>query len=74
MRVMRGQVFVSTSDMGESARQETQVTVVFPKNPIVRESVTRYIEAVKSAYIRVADGRSTVAPLRNVVRQPAYQI
>ena len=40
---------------------ETRLTVVFPKNPVARESVTRYIAALKSVYARVADGRGAVA-------------
>jgi len=47
---------------------------VFPKNPVARESVPRYIAAMKSVYVRVADGRGEVAPLRNVLRQSAYQV
>jgi hypothetical protein len=42
------------------------VTVVFPNNPVARESVTRYVEAMKSVYVRVADGRGAAAPLRDV--------
>lgn len=38
-------------------QHETKVTVLFPDNPIARESVGRYIDALKSAYVRVADGR-----------------
>ncbi|OBH82330.1 acyltransferase [Mycobacterium scrofulaceum] len=38
-------------------QHETKVTVLFPDNPIARESVGRYIDALKSAYLRVADGR-----------------
>jgi hypothetical protein len=47
-------------------KQETTVTVVFPNNPVARESVTRYVEAMKSVYVRVADGRGAAAPLRDV--------
>ncbi len=36
-------------------RQETKVTVLFPNNSIAGESVGRYLEAMKSAYARVAD-------------------
>ncbi|OBH19475.1 acyltransferase [Mycobacterium sp. E1715] len=38
-------------------QHETKVTVLFPDNPVARESVRRYIDALKSAYVRVADGR-----------------
>jgi mycolipenoyl-CoA---2-(long-chain-fatty acyl)-trehalose mycolipenoyltransferase / long-chain-acyl-CoA---trehalose acyltransferase len=44
---------------------ETQVIVFFPNNPVARESVTRYIETLKSIYRRVADGRPLTAPLAN---------
>jgi hypothetical protein len=46
---------------------QTQVMVMFPDNPVARESVTRYIAALKSVYIRVAEGRDAFAPLRSVV-------
>ena len=37
---------------------ETQVMVRFPDNPIARDSVTRYITALKSVYARVADAHA----------------
>ncbi|OBH11182.1 MULTISPECIES: condensation domain-containing protein [unclassified Mycobacterium] len=37
-------------------QHETKVTVLFPDNPAARESVGRYIDAMRSAYVRVADG------------------
>jgi hypothetical protein len=40
----------------------TSVTVAFPNNPIARESVTRYIEAMRSVFVRVAEGRADLAP------------
>jgi hypothetical protein len=36
---------------------ETAVTVWFPNNPTARKSVTRYVEAMKSKCVGVADGR-----------------
>jgi hypothetical protein len=36
-------------------QQETTVTAVFPNNPVARESVGRYIAAMKSLHVRVAD-------------------
>ncbi len=42
-------------------QHETKVTVLFPDNPVARVSVDRYIEAMKSAYVRVADGRRSQA-------------
>lgn len=35
---------------------ETAATVLFPSNPIARESISRYTEALKSVCARVADG------------------
>jgi mycolipenoyl-CoA---2-(long-chain-fatty acyl)-trehalose mycolipenoyltransferase / long-chain-acyl-CoA---trehalose acyltransferase len=35
--------------------KETQVIAQFPDNPVARDSVTRYITALKSVYARVAD-------------------
>jgi hypothetical protein len=52
----------------------THVIVLFPKNPVARESVARYIAALKSVYARVANGRGPAVPLRNAaqpVQQPA---
>jgi hypothetical protein len=45
--------------------KETQVIVFFPNNPIARQSVTRYIEMLKSLYLRVAEGRGAAAALHN---------
>ena len=41
--------------------RETTVTVAFPNNPIARESIDRYLEAMTAAYLRVADGVGTAA-------------
>jgi hypothetical protein len=43
--------------------KETTVTMMFPKNPIARKSVARYLEATKSVYVRVAEGRGSAPPL-----------
>jgi mycolipenoyl-CoA---2-(long-chain-fatty acyl)-trehalose mycolipenoyltransferase / long-chain-acyl-CoA---trehalose acyltransferase len=54
----------------------TSVTVAFPNNPIALESVTRYIEAMKSVFVRVADGHGEMAPAASLVAlnlKPAYQ-
>jgi mycolipenoyl-CoA---2-(long-chain-fatty acyl)-trehalose mycolipenoyltransferase / long-chain-acyl-CoA---trehalose acyltransferase len=48
--------------------KETHVIVLFPSNPVARESVTRYIAALKSVYVRVAEGRGALAPRGNVVQ------
>jgi mycolipenoyl-CoA---2-(long-chain-fatty acyl)-trehalose mycolipenoyltransferase / long-chain-acyl-CoA---trehalose acyltransferase len=47
--------------------KETQVIVLFPNNPVARASVTRYITALKSVYVRVAEGRDVMAPLGNAL-------
>jgi hypothetical protein len=39
---------------------ETSVTVFLPNNPVARDSVTQYLAAMKSIYVRVAEGRSVV--------------
>jgi mycolipenoyl-CoA---2-(long-chain-fatty acyl)-trehalose mycolipenoyltransferase / long-chain-acyl-CoA---trehalose acyltransferase len=44
---------------------ETQMIVLFPNNPIARESVTRYMAAMKSVYARVADCGGAMKPQRN---------
>jgi hypothetical protein len=41
--------------------EETTVTASFPDNPIARESVSRYLETMKSVYVRIADGRCEMA-------------
>lgn len=45
---------------------ETQMTVLYPNDPIARESVTRYVEALKSVFVRVAQGRYTAAAVNNL--------
>jgi hypothetical protein len=35
---------------------ETTVSVLFPHNPVARESITQYVAALKSVCVRVADG------------------
>jgi hypothetical protein len=46
--------------------KETHAMVFFPDNPVARESVTRYIETLKSIYLRVAEGRGGAAALWDV--------
>jgi hypothetical protein len=36
--------------------RETTVTVAYPNNPIARESIDRYLEAMIAIYVGVADG------------------
>jgi hypothetical protein len=38
-------------------QEKTTVTVLFPNNPVARESVARYVAAMKSVCVRAADGR-----------------
>ena len=40
-------------------RHETTVTVLFPDNPVARESIAHYIRAMKSVYTRVANRRQS---------------
>ena len=42
------------------AADETSLTAFFPNNPVARESVTRYVELVKSVFLAVAKGRDDV--------------
>lgn len=37
--------------------EETTVTASFPSNPIAYESISAYLETMKSVYLRVAEGR-----------------
>jgi hypothetical protein len=46
----------------------TTITVAFPDNPVARESVVRYVDALKFTCRRVAQGRITV---RRPVPTPA---
>ncbi len=48
--------------------QGTTVTVAFPNNPIARESIVRYMDAMKSAFVRVAEGREAAVPFANVAQ------
>jgi hypothetical protein len=44
---------------------EASMAVFFPNNPVARESVVRYLEAVKSVCAHVAEGRYATALTRN---------
>ena len=46
---------------------ETTITVLFPNNPVARESVDRYVAATKSVYVAVADGKR-IGTLHNAAR------
>jgi hypothetical protein len=47
---------------------KTSLTVFFPNNPIARESVTLYVEAMKSVYVAVAEGADDIARLCEVAQ------
>jgi hypothetical protein len=53
---------------------ETTVSVLFPNNPVARESITQYVAALKSVCVRVADGwtPSRVRNAAELSQQPAY--
>jgi 2'-acyl-2-O-sulfo-trehalose (hydroxy)phthioceranyltransferase len=53
---------------------ETTVSVLFPNNPVARESITQYVAALKSVCVRVADGwtPSRVRDAAELSEQPAY--
>ncbi|OBJ46488.1 acyltransferase [Mycolicibacterium mucogenicum] len=40
------------------SEKETSVTIAYPDNPIARESVDKYLHAMRAVYLRVADGGS----------------
>jgi hypothetical protein len=51
---------------------ETRAVVLFPDNPVARGSVTEFLATLKSVYVRVAEGRYSAAPVREVaLMQPA---
>lgn len=45
----------------------TSVTLAFPNNPIARESVTSYVDAMRSVFLRVAAGRGELAVVPELV-------
>lgn len=45
--------------------KKTTLTVSYPEHPVARESVSRYIRALKSVYLRVAEHGAAVAPSRS---------
>jgi mycolipenoyl-CoA---2-(long-chain-fatty acyl)-trehalose mycolipenoyltransferase / long-chain-acyl-CoA---trehalose acyltransferase len=47
--------------------KETQVIVQFPDNPVARDSITRYITALKSVYARIADAHGALPAQGNGV-------
>ncbi|MBW0017750.1 MAG: acyltransferase [Mycobacterium sp.] len=66
---MAGQIDIRVNRL----ENETQLTVLFPNNPTARESVTRYVEALKSAFVCVAEGRDVMPhPRRHSQLHLAY--
>ncbi len=53
---------------------ETTVSVLFPNNPVARESINHYVAALKSVCVRVVDGwtPSRVRTAAELSSQPAY--
>ena len=47
---------------------ETSMWVFFANNPVARESVTTWLEAMKSVCVMVADGNDAAEPLRDVAQ------
>jgi hypothetical protein len=50
------------------SEKETSVTVMFPDNAVARESIVRYMDVMKSAYVRVAEGREALVPFADVAQ------
>lgn len=51
---------------------ETQLTLLFPDNPIAHESVSRYVELFKSIMVRIAEGREVIPTKRRNGLRLAY--
>jgi mycolipenoyl-CoA---2-(long-chain-fatty acyl)-trehalose mycolipenoyltransferase / long-chain-acyl-CoA---trehalose acyltransferase len=49
--------------------KETHVMVLLPNNPVARESVTRYMETLKSVYVSVAESRGQAMALSRITRK-----
>jgi mycolipenoyl-CoA---2-(long-chain-fatty acyl)-trehalose mycolipenoyltransferase / long-chain-acyl-CoA---trehalose acyltransferase len=52
--------------------EETWVTVFLPDNPVAHDSVTQYLAAMRSIYVRVAQGRSVARAPRIRVAEGAW--
>ena len=48
--------------------EETTVTASFPNNPIAYDSVTRYLAAMQSVYVRIAEGRDDTVLARGTAQ------
>jgi hypothetical protein len=46
---------------------EVSLMLSFPDNPVARESADRYVEILKSIFVRVAEGYDVMETLRNAV-------
>jgi hypothetical protein len=62
--ILLGQINVRVNRL----ENETQLTVLFPNNGIARDAVTRYAEALKSVFVRVAEDRDPIALLQSIAR------
>jgi mycolipenoyl-CoA---2-(long-chain-fatty acyl)-trehalose mycolipenoyltransferase / long-chain-acyl-CoA---trehalose acyltransferase len=51
------------------SERETTITVSFPDNPTARESIERYVHAMKSVFARVAEGRTALAAVTDVAHR-----
>ncbi|MDT5079896.1 MAG: mycolipenoyl-CoA---2-(long-chain-fatty acyl)-trehalose mycolipenoyltransferase [Mycobacterium sp.] len=49
----------------------TTLTVAFPNNPIARESISRYVDVMKSVFLDVLDGGGVAAPFADAARSVA---
>lgn len=45
----------------------TSVTVAFPNNPVARDSVVRYVDAMRRVYDAVVEGRAPITPADDLV-------
>ena len=55
-------------------QHETTVTALFPDNPVAFASVTRYVEAMKSVYARVATGQGRFRALARTANRDAVTV
>jgi hypothetical protein len=48
------------------------MAVFFPDNPVARESVLRYVEAMKSVCVRASEGRGALTPSHNGIHNGTH--
>jgi mycolipenoyl-CoA---2-(long-chain-fatty acyl)-trehalose mycolipenoyltransferase / long-chain-acyl-CoA---trehalose acyltransferase len=71
---LNGQLYIdarSANQIGmwvNRSEKETTVTVMFPNNPVARESIVRYMDAMKSVYVRVAEVGAVAEPFAKVTQ------